>query len=410
MRQAGGTARTRVNGKGGRITQLPSHARLLHDVSKTPAPSSRSWRGRPDAIIVPATRPASALADLIELAADLETLLVVLCSRQAGIDQITERAGRTPRARAVVVHINDQYALPTAAFETSASTFRAANGGRTSDLSVKRNFGLLLARLCGWEKIVFIDDDITVSRSDLARLVYQLSNHQIAGMVCRRFPDNSVFCHARRLARFGQDVFVTGAVLGVNCSDLLLPFFPDIYNEDWFFFGGAAARHRLTKTGEALQAEYDPFSEPTRASQEEFGDLLAEGLYSLIEDRGPGFSFRQITHQANARYWSSFIDVRRNDLAETQALLKTFVDRESCSDAVPAAIKSLEAAGDLYGDNTITAERCVEFLEAWQQDITRWDNSYPRTNNVGSITEALSLLQVTNWRTVRWALSHSSNR
>jgi hypothetical protein len=28
-----------------------------------------------------------------------------------------------------------------------------------------------------------------------------------------------------------QDVFVTGAVLGVNCSDLPLPFFSDIYTK-----------------------------------------------------------------------------------------------------------------------------------------------------------------------------------
>ena len=80
-------------------------------------------------------------------------------------------------------------------------------------------------------------------------------------MTCRDFPDNSVFCHARRLARLPQDVFITGAVLGVNCSDLPLPFFPDIYNEDWFFFAEAAAYRRLTKVGEAQQAEYDPYAE-----------------------------------------------------------------------------------------------------------------------------------------------------
>ena len=135
--------------------------------------------------------------------------------------------------------------------------------GGTSDLSVKRNFGLLLARLSGWSKIVFIDDDITLSRPDIARLTDQLDSHQIAGMVCRDFPDNSVVCHARRLAGLPQDVFVTGAVLGVNCTDLPLPFFPDIYNEDWFFFAEAAPRATSsTKAGEARQAEYEPFAEP----------------------------------------------------------------------------------------------------------------------------------------------------
>ena len=121
-----------------------------------------------------------------------------------------------------------------------------------------------------------------MSRATLTRLAVQLETHPIAGMVCRRFADNSVVCHARRLAGFDQDVFVSGAVLGVNCSYLPLPFFPDIYNEDWFFFAEAAARQRLAKVGEARQAEYDPYLRPTRAGHEEFGDLLAEGLYAVL--------------------------------------------------------------------------------------------------------------------------------
>jgi hypothetical protein len=59
----------------------------------------------------------------------------------------------------------------------------------------------------------------------------QLDRHQVAGMHVRHFPDNSVVCHARRLAGFAQDVFVTGAALGVHCNSLPLSFFPDIYKQ-----------------------------------------------------------------------------------------------------------------------------------------------------------------------------------
>ena len=208
---------------------------------------------------------------------------MVLGSRQAKVDQVTERINRVLGARGIAVQVDERYMLPDLTFETSDDTFAAASGGRSSDLSVKRNIGLLLARLHGWRKIAFIDDDITVSKQNIARLAHQLDYHQITGMVCREFPDNSVFCHARRLAQLPQDVFITGAVLGVNCSDLPLPFFADIYNEDWFFFAEAVAYRRLTKVGDAQQAEYDPYAEPTRASHEEFGDLMAEGLYSVIQ-------------------------------------------------------------------------------------------------------------------------------
>ena len=84
-------------------------------------------------------------------------------------------------------------------------------------------------------------------------------------MVVREFPDNSVVCHARRLAGLAQDVFVTGAVLGVHCNSLPLSFFPDIYNEDWFFFAKEAAARKLPRVGHARQAEYDPFASPDRA-------------------------------------------------------------------------------------------------------------------------------------------------
>ncbi len=195
-------------------------------------------------------------------------------------------------------------------------------------------------------------------------------------MMCTDFPDNSVFCHARRLARLHQEVFVTGAVLGVNCSDLPLPFFPDIYNEDWFFFADAVAHRRLTNVGEARQAPVRPLRRPRRARSEEFGDLLAEGLYLLLEDihrtarlRRPGDFFTEIAKLASEKYWSTFIDVRRQDLAETRSRLREFIPRDNCSDSVLTAITSLDAADALYGSHAITAPRCENFLHAWVRDM-----------------------------------------
>lgn len=396
---APGTTTRRPGATKSQIRQLPSHARLLRDVSHRFTPARR---GRLDAIIVPTARPASALAGLVELAASLGTLLVVLCSKHAAVEQVKERVGRTPRARALVIDMSEGYRLPVpVAFETSADLFAKSSGGRASDLSLKRNFGLLLAKAMGWTKIAFVDDDITLSCPDVTKISYHLENHGVVGMACRDFPDNSVFCHARRLAKLPQDVFVTGAVLGVNCASPALPFFPDIYNEDWFFFGEAAARHRLTKAGEARQAEYEPFADLTRAVHEEFGDLLAEGLYALVEDLGPSQSFRQATHRATDAYWSSFIDVRRSDLVETQDLLGRFVNCGSDGDNVEAAIKSLDAAEEQYREEWITADQCVQFLEAWEWDTVRWGRVCSSLNGAHTVSSAMERLQVTNWDRVR---------
>ena len=389
---------------------LASHRRLLRPAPRLPVDLGRQRHARPDALIVPATRPASALTGIISLAAALQTTIVVLCSKQAKVDQVADRIGRVIGARGIVLQIDEGYRLPDLAFETSSSAFTTASADRASDLSVKRNIGLLMARQHGWRKIAFVDDDITLSAQDLVRLGQQLEHHQIAGMACRDFPDNSVFCHARRLAKMPQDVFVTGAVLGVNCSDLPLPFFSDIYNEDWFFFAEAAAHRRLTKVGEARQAKYDPFFRPARASEEEFGDVLAEGLYSLLEDvHAPtelqhkrGF-FPSVAALATEKYWSTYLDVRRVDLIDTWSNLDDFTRRESCSDDVFAARNSLEAAEERYTDtkNPITPQHCVAFLDALQKDIEKWNTVYQGANTVRGTGDAMNRLGIDRWMPIR---------
>ena len=52
--------------------------------------------------------------------------------------------------------------------------------------------------------------------------------------------------------------------------------------------------------GHAVQAEYDPFANPERARREEFGDLLAEGLYALIGEKDPSRAVRRATSRSNA--------------------------------------------------------------------------------------------------------------
>jgi hypothetical protein len=244
-----GTGVTASNRSLRRVEQRASHAHLSQDVSRSPAPPVTSRRARLDAIIVPASRPASFLQPAIYLAAYLGVLLVVLCSKQTKGDQVAKRVARTPGARALIVSIPNKWKHAGFPTRTSAIEFQKANANRESDLSAKRNVALLLARLHGWNKVAFVDDDVTHT-GNIARLAGELERHQVAGMVVRPHPDNSVVCHARRLAGVQQDVFVTGAVLGVHCNSLPLSFFPDIYNEDWFFF---CERGRGRKTASCRQ-------------------------------------------------------------------------------------------------------------------------------------------------------------
>jgi hypothetical protein len=386
-----------VAGNRPKVQQQASHAHLAQDVSRSPAPPLRSRRGHLDAIIVPASRPASFLQPAIELAAFLGAQLVVLCSKQAKIEQVAQRVAKTAGGRALIAQIPNAWAHPQFPSRTSAEKFQRASANRQSDLSAKRNLGLLLARLHGWHKIAFVDDDVTLSQTDnVARLAGQLDQHQVAGMVVRDYPDNSVVCHARRLAGLWQDVFVTGAVLGVNCSSLPLSFFPDIYNEDWFFFAKEAAARRLPRVGQARQVPYDPFASPERARREEFGDLLAEGLYALMDGENPGVSLEKQLRDVKASYWSQFIDARCEVLTETMTRLRQFRDRDGEDGRVTSALASLAVAKSQIAE-TITEDLCANFVHDWLEDLKDWQRFSNSVNNVSSTREAMSFLRLERW-------------
>jgi hypothetical protein len=261
-------------------------------------------------------------------------------------------------------------------------------------LSLKRNIGLVLARLRGWTKILFVDDDIQgLTPRDISRFSGSLDRHPVAAMASTFFPDNSVVCHARRLARLGQDVFVSGAVLGVNTQHPAVSFFPDIYNEDWFFFAKHAAARSLTKIGEARQDEYDPYADPGRAAREEFGDVLAEGLYALFNDT-PGWELQdQLKVATSSRHWSFFIEDRFSMITEIFDRLSATPHRAESDE--PSAQKSLRSAMDQL--EKITPDKCAQFVQSWRDDDASWQRAMPSSGVPLSECEAMDRLELTNW-------------
>src|SRR4051794_17438778 len=140
--------------------QRSSHDALL---------SARSVRGvsggeRIDAIVVPASRGEAHLTHLVRLSADLSATLVVLCSRHTRAGDVAPLVEREPGATAVLLDVPFGYSYSLIPRGTSADQFRSVTANRHKDLSLKRNLGLLLARLNGWRKILFLDDDIGSAR------------------------------------------------------------------------------------------------------------------------------------------------------------------------------------------------------------------------------------------------------
>jgi hypothetical protein len=308
-----------------------------------------------DAIVVPTARPSVYLQNAVDLSARLGCTLVALCSNLASV----HRAERRAWAAGIEFVAIDTARLPRALIPAFSTTKILANTPfeRRQDLSLKRNLGLLLARLAGWERIVFLDDDITVPRpDDLCDAVSLLDTYAGVGLRIGGFPDNSVVCHAYRHVGGAQDTFVGGGALAVGAASMT-SFFPNIYNEDWFFLLNNVQLRPTALTGSAIQAPYDPFANSMRARAEEFGDTLAEGVYWLL-DRG-----RRV-QDADLAYWRDYLQTRRQLIRDIIARIDPGIAER---DRMVAALQAALGRSEL-----ISPQLCVDYLRAWRIDRSRW--------------------------------------
>ena len=325
-------------------------------------------RGKFDAIVVPTNRPVEILSDCIGLARQAAIPLIVACSKRVNKNQVIEAA----RFEGVEVFAIDLLPYPAnplegIAFRTSTDGgLLAASSGKTRDLSTKRNLGLAIAKMCGWRRLMFLDDDIYgVSKEDVRALAVALNNHNVSVLIPEDYPDNSVACHAYRLGGEEQGKFASAGGMGVRC-DRDLPFFPNIYNEDWFFFSEEAASRKIASVGVSRQRKYDPYADPKRAVKEEFGDLLAEGLYARL-DRRLDIS------DVDIAYWADFKQSRRDFLSRVAQLLAAHPKRELDNDKgreVRAAQVSIREARLQL--ERIDPELCHKFIDLWQADLVEW--------------------------------------
>jgi hypothetical protein len=332
-----------------------------------------------DAIVVPTIRPAS-LGPAIALATDVGCALVVLCSTPDQARRALEECA-TLVGEVLVTYVPADY-VNRVAFITSEHPENEIEPSCHVDIARKRNIGLLLARLCGWSTVMFLDDDI---RDMTARAVSEAAamttRSQAVGFRIGHYPDNSVICHAHRLAGGNQDVFPGGSALliDVTRSDTL---FPPIYNEDWLFLFDAAQARSVAVAGTLSQLEYQPFAQSKRAASEEFGDLIAEGLFRLLHDGG---SVADATHA----YWRSTLKQRSqliDDIANRLLLEKKY-------DPVTGyALMSLVAARKrLVG---ITELSCLSFVRAWRTDLDMWREKLTNIPVLADLADAAKYLDL----------------
>lgn len=126
------------------------------------------------------------------------------------------------------------------------------------------------------------------------------------------------------------------------------------------------------------QLRYDPFADPRRAARQEFGDILAEGLYALLHDpaRNVGVS---------RDYWSYFLAARKRFLDAIIGRLEFAPPQRQSRifDAVDEARRTLAQ---------IDPDHCEQYLKLWQEDLAIWERKLNILPSLPSITDALDLL------------------
>jgi hypothetical protein len=243
-------------------------------------PVSKATLARVDAVVVPAARPVQWLREAMKLAKELGTGLLVLCSKGLTAAEAASLADNLNVPAVAVDVAHNRHCLP--AF---TSTRLLENWGflHSSDTSLKRNLALYIARLASWKRVFFLDDDITNIQPVVAQAaVGLLDGFEVVGLDNIGYPDNSVVCHVHRVLGGEQAQFIGGGGMAVAATRGS-SFFPEIYNEDWFYMLGTGVPLRVAVTGQMTQKYHDPFADAGRAHFEELGDCLAEGLFWLLD-------------------------------------------------------------------------------------------------------------------------------
>jgi len=314
---------------------------------------------RVDAIFVPTARPVAYLKEAAAAALKLRCPLVTLHSKK-WTNAFAAAAYLDPSVDLIAIDVPEAPQLRLPELKTS-QLLAGTMFERRTDLSTKRNLALVLSHMLRWKRIIFLDDDIRVPNPlDLGKAAGLLDTHSAVGLGIGGYPDNSVVCHAFRAGGGSQETFIGGGAMAVavrrNRS-----FFPNIYNDDWFFVLDAGKRlQQVATVGEVLQYPYDPYR-VDRARAEEFGDVLAEGIFWVLDQGKPSC-------EGDLRHWGAFLEHRKRFIEQVRGMVASQTgikpaDRLRMQEALAAALGRCER---------ISPEFCVAYLRALASDQDRW--------------------------------------
>jgi hypothetical protein len=356
--------------------------------------ASRNRTGRAtsiiDAIIVPTVRSAEHLRYAARLAADARCQLVVLYtdSFPPGLSPVL---AELQEGTAAVLALGS--AVTHRLLDLAAGMPQSLVSSCALDISRKRNLGLLIGRVCGWERMLFLDDDIRrLSIVKLRSAADLLRKYPVVGLQVIKYPDASAVGHARRLTGHRQEPFISGGSLLIN-PQRLDGFFPPVYHEDWLCTINHLRRGEVAVGGTVGQLAYKPFTTSERARLEEFGDILTSGLLWLIHTRHGRSDAESVLPTAEYDYWREATKPRfwEEILDQRATLLTNIAGRLKLMSALgPGPQQSVKAAQQRCAQ--LTPAEFVSFTEKWLNSLAVWRSLLSQFSHADSVGKALAEL------------------
>jgi hypothetical protein len=323
-----------------------------------------------DAIAVPASRAHGNVGQVAMVAAEYGCHLLVVCSGSCDPAAARVVASRwLDESRITIASMPPLWTPGPTAFRADRQPHARS---RRADTGAKRNAAALMGLQLGWRRLMYLDDDVqglTFAHVDHAAQVLsaRVRPFDAVGWAFEDFPDNSMLCHARRATGERQSTFIGGGALAVALTPNL-PFFPRVYNEDWLFMAPLLAEPRrgVGIAGTLRQNPFNPFDTPEAARRQEFGDILAEGLFRLLHTTHP----EPLAAASSERYWAKELKERRALVwATARRLMHGAADPEL---DLAGARRALGIASRMHDERSILPRHLARWVQLWRQDLATW--------------------------------------
>jgi hypothetical protein len=202
-----------------------------------------------------------------------------------------------------------------------------------------------------------LDDDIRFIKKEMVySLINSLDNFWISSCFSTMRIDTSLIGEIAINCGKKHINFLSGNCLAVNLC-FFIPYFPNIYNEDWLAIIPAILAKTAVLAGPVIQLDKNIENWTKTASFQEFGELITDEIYDHLsrDFKIPSLEglFKIILDKA---LWEKAI-------ADRYTWLNYLLATDHC-EKTQAII-----SGALSSLANITAKNCIDFLNRWKNKI-----------------------------------------